>query len=123
MSKPNIVVVVFDTLRYDLFNTFITNNNQFAENIKDFTNFDNAYSTSPWTLPSHISLFTGLYPSEHGIHESADSELIDIFEDSVKYSGKYITDIASKQGYKTIGFSANLMLSELTGFNLKFDHF
>ncbi|WMT53767.1 sulfatase-like hydrolase/transferase [Ferroplasma acidiphilum] len=123
MSKPNIIVVVFDTLRYDLFNKFVTDNMQSNENIKDFTNFENAYSTSPWTLPSHISLFTGLYPSEHGIHESPNSELIDIFKDSRKYSGKYITDIASEQGYKTIGFSANPMISELTGFNLKFDHF
>ncbi len=123
MSKPNIIVVVFDTLRYDLFNKFVTENTQFAKNIREFTNFDNAYSTSPWTLPSHISLFTGLYPSEHGIHETPNSELMDIFKDSLKYSGRYITDIATEQGYKTIGFSANPMISELTGFNLKFDHF
>ena len=115
--------MVFDTLRYDLFNKFVTDNTQFSKDIIEFTNFDNAYSTSPWTLPSHISLFTGLYPSEHGIHETPNSELIDLFKDSVKYPGKYITDIASEQGYKTIGFSANPMISELTGFNQKFDHF
>ena len=123
MSKPNIMVVVFDTLRYDLFKKFVTYNKQFAKDIIDFTNFDNAYSPSPWTLPSHMSLFTGLYPSEHGIHETPTSELINVFKDSLKYSGKYITDIASEQGYKTIGFSANPMISELTGFNLKFDYF
>lgn len=29
--------------------------------------FPAAYSPSPWTLPSHASLFTGLYPSQHGV--------------------------------------------------------
>ena len=28
--------------------------------------FDMARSTAPWTLPSHVSMFTGLLPSEHG---------------------------------------------------------
>ncbi|MEL7060520.1 MAG: sulfatase [Acidobacteriota bacterium] len=27
---------------------------------------EHAYSTSPWTLPSHASMFTGLAPSRHG---------------------------------------------------------
>jgi arylsulfatase A-like enzyme len=30
--------------------------------------FDRAYSTSPWTLPSFASMFTGLLPSGHGVH-------------------------------------------------------
>ena len=29
--------------------------------------FENAWSTAPWTLPAHVSLFTGLYPSRHGV--------------------------------------------------------
>jgi hypothetical protein len=28
--------------------------------------FDDASATSPWTLPSHASLLTGLYPRRHG---------------------------------------------------------
>lgn len=30
--------------------------------------FDHAFSTSPWTLPSFASMFTGLLPSAHGVH-------------------------------------------------------
>ena len=29
--------------------------------------FERAYAAAPWTLPSHASLFTGLYPSQHGV--------------------------------------------------------
>jgi arylsulfatase A-like enzyme len=32
--------------------------------------FDDASSPSPWTLPAHASLFTGLYPSRHGVKET-----------------------------------------------------
>ena len=31
--------------------------------------YRNAISPSPWTLPAHASLFTGLYPSQHGATE------------------------------------------------------
>jgi arylsulfatase A-like enzyme len=35
--------------------------------------FENAVSPAPWTLPSHASLFTGLYPSHHGMTEISAS--------------------------------------------------
>ncbi|AEA11887.1 sulfatase [Thermoproteus uzoniensis 768-20] len=28
-----------------------------------------AWTTAPWTPPAHVSTFTGLYPSEHEVHE------------------------------------------------------
>ena len=31
--------------------------------------FRNAYATSPWTLPSHTSMFTGLYADAHGMND------------------------------------------------------
>jgi arylsulfatase A-like enzyme len=31
--------------------------------------FEDVTSPSPWTLPAHASLLTGLYPSEHGVKE------------------------------------------------------
>src|SRR5260221_12498258 len=45
---------------------------------KDNIFFQNAYANSPVTLQSHASIFTGLYPSNHGIvsQESRFSEKI-----------------------------------------------
>lgn len=34
------------------------------------TRFARALAPSPWTLPSHASLFTGLYPMTHGIEDN-----------------------------------------------------
>lgn len=35
--------------------------------------FLDASSTAPWTLPAHASLFTGLYPQDHGVVTTADA--------------------------------------------------
>ena len=32
------------------------------------TLYENAYSSSPWTLPSHMTMLTGLYPGEHRVN-------------------------------------------------------
>ncbi|MCI4351653.1 MAG: sulfatase-like hydrolase/transferase, partial [Thermoplasmata archaeon] len=34
---------------------------------KESVQFPRAVSPAPWTIPSHASLFTGLYPWEHGV--------------------------------------------------------
>ena len=33
--------------------------------------FADASSAAPWTLPSHATMFTGLYPSHHGVKDYA----------------------------------------------------
>ena len=123
LSKPNIVLVVFDTLRWDFFQRFLSGDYVFSETLKDFVSCETAFAPTSWTLPSHFSLFTGLYPSEHGIHESPDSEMDDIYRRSVKWKGNFLTQTASELGYQTIGISANPMISGLTGFDKRFDIF
>lgn len=122
-ERPNIIVVVFDTLRWDYFQQLFSFDKEFADVLSSFINFNNAYSPSSWTLPSHMSLFTGLYPSEHKVHENPNSEISEVFDLASKYEGNFLTSFASANGYKTIGMSANLMISGLTGFDQRFDHF
>lgn len=45
--------------------------------------YAHAYAQANWTLPSHVSLFTGLLPSEHGVnsaHRVASDELVMLAE-------------------------------------------
>ena len=116
-------MVIFDTLRWDYFQKLIETDQSFKTQLSDFVNFNMAFSPSPWTLPSHFSLFTGLYPSEHGVHETEQSDMEEIFQKARNYSGEFITKVASLNGYKTIGISANPMISYLTGIEEKFDTF
>lgn len=90
-SSPSIAVVVLDTLRYDLF----------AEEFDWLEGmwFENAYSTSHWTVPAHGSLFTGLYPSESGIHSK--SQTLDCEQPT-------IAERLQEAGYRTTKYTANL---------------
>ena len=60
--------------------------------------FDRAIATSPWTLPSHVSLFTGRLPYEFSAGFLTP------------YEGEYATlaERLSARGYVTAGFVANL---------------
>ncbi len=64
-----VIVVTMDTTRWDSLSLNggpLDASPNIARLALRATVFDNAWSTSPWTLPSHASIFTGLYPSHHG---------------------------------------------------------
>ena len=65
---PNVVLCVLDTTRRDAFSAYglaPTATPGFDRLAEEGRLFTDAYSTAPWTPPSHASLFTGLHPSEH----------------------------------------------------------
>ena len=72
-TRPDIVLLVLDTQRADRLSCYgygqetSPNLDAFAA---DATRFSHAFSAAQWTVPSHTSLFTGLYPSVHGTQQS-----------------------------------------------------
>jgi hypothetical protein len=60
--------------------------------------FDLAFSASPWTLPSHASMFTGRWPHELRVDWKAP------MRDGVPTLAEYL----ASHGYDTAGFVANL---------------
>ncbi len=74
--------------------------------------FTNARTAAPWTVPSHASLFTGLYPRDHGaVHEEfdLDPEL------------RTLAEALRANGYPTIGLNCNPWLRRQSGFAQGFD--
>ena len=67
-AKPHILLVTLDTTRADAIGAGTPSFNALASR---GTRFTNAYATVPQTLPSHASMFTGLYPAGHGVRENA----------------------------------------------------
>ena len=67
---PDLLLVVLDTVRADRLAPYgyrrVTTPRLDAFAAERAQRFERAWSTSSWTLPSHGSLFTGLFPSEHG---------------------------------------------------------
>jgi len=70
------------------------------------------YSSANETLPSHVSIFTGVPPY---FHKAAGNHGI--------YEGEYpfITEVLQKHGYSTIGVTNNTILCKYRGFERGFD--
>lgn len=80
-NSPNILLIVMDTTRaknmslYGYKNATSPNLEKIAQ---ESTLFTNAISSSPWTLPSHASLFTGLYSNIHGATHGKEESMYGI---------------------------------------------
>jgi arylsulfatase A-like enzyme len=100
-GAPNVLLIVLDTVRVSnlsLYGYSRPTTPNLSRLAQTGVRFDQALSTSPWTLPSHASLFTGRFPREL----SADwtTPLDDIHPT--------LAEVLSARGYLTGGFVANL---------------
>jgi arylsulfatase A-like enzyme len=80
----------------------------FVERLRSSSvSFPRAVSVAPWTLPSHASLFTGLYPWEHGCHGRGSLRLDPRFE--------RLAQTLQRRGYRTASLSGNPIISPFYG--------
>lgn len=115
MTRKNILLLVIDTARADVVAEMRRNGrlpvlSTLAEEGLEFTN---AISPSPWTLPSHASIFTGQRASDHGAH--AGAKLFDP-------DGRPVAEHLQRAGYRTVGISGNVWISPEFGFDRGFDN-
>jgi tetratricopeptide (TPR) repeat protein len=68
-SHPPVIIISIDTLRADHVSARTTPHIDALS--RDGIVFRNAWSHSPLTLPSHLSVFTGMLPPEHGVRDNA----------------------------------------------------
>ncbi|HYG65584.1 MAG TPA: sulfatase-like hydrolase/transferase, partial [Thermoanaerobaculia bacterium] len=76
--------------------------------------FDNAVSPSSWTLPSHASLMTGLYPDRHG---AVDRRL--------RMGTEYptLSLLLWEAGYETVGFTDKGFLDRRFGMGRGYERY
>lgn len=116
-QRPNVVLVVIDTLRPDHLNHYgygratAAGFDRFAAQA---TRFDEAFSPSSWTAPSAASLHTGMLPTRHRLSEYGTG-----------LGGELTTlaEILQANGWHTVGHSFNHHVSRKTGFAQGFDDF
>lgn len=77
--------------------------------------FERANSPAPLTLPTHASLFTGLYPAEHGLRTNGRSRLSE--------SIPTLATILKGSGYETAAFVSSFVLDAKFGLDRGFDHY
>ncbi len=139
VGQRNVVFLVIDTLRADHLGCYgyrrpvSPNIDALAEKS---TRYSRSFSSSPWTLPSHASLFTGLFPYEHGAHtyllkkmqyrKRQDGSKRRIPTGYQKLKDKFVTlaEHLSQSGYATGAVVANVsFLSERLNVNQGFDEY
>jgi arylsulfatase A-like enzyme len=114
-KQPNIIMLVMDSVRVDRLSCYgyHRNTTPHIDRIsKDSTLYEQAISVGCWTVPVHASIFTGLYPSSHGLTISKDA--LPANYPTLAYQLKNL-------GYQTACFSNNAYISDITGLAQGFD--
>ena len=110
---PNVLLVVLDTVSEEYLQA--AQLPKFQAAMAKGVRFSNAYATSPWTLPSHLSMFTGLWR-----HEVEGN----LFLSKWKADSTTLAEWLRDHGYRTGGFVGNTYYcSASTGIDRGFDHY
>jgi len=117
-GPPDIIVVSLDTLRRDYVGWYRDGGASVTPKLDEVAAesvvFDDAWAQMPFTLPSHMSIFTGLYPDVHGVDRNTS-----------RLAGTVPTlpQLLHAAGYHTIGLVSNLWMEGEFGFARGFDHY
>jgi arylsulfatase A-like enzyme len=99
-GAPNVLLIILDTVRAASLGLY-GYDRPTTPNLERLARrgvvFDRALSTSPWTLPSHGTMFTGRYP--HELTANWRTPLDDRFPT--------IAEVLAERGYVSAGFVAN----------------
>jgi arylsulfatase A-like enzyme len=113
-----VVVITLDTTRADRLSAygFLDASMPALERLaRDGVVFDQASSVAPLTLPAHASLFTGLFPPGHGVHDNAGQAL--------SASHTTLAEILQARSFRTGAFVGSAVLSADRGLTQGFDSY
>ena len=100
-EAPNVVLITLDTVRaasLSLYGYDRQTSPNLARFAQDGVVFTRAFSTSPWTLPSHGAMFTGRQPHE----------LTAAWKTPIDNTHPMLAEVLRKSGYLTAGFAGNI---------------
>jgi len=116
MPQSSVVLAVLDTTRADAVSAYgqVAGTTPTIDALaRTGLQYDHAYSNAGWTLPAHASLFTGLFPSQHGVQSGSD-----------KLNGILtLAEALQRAGYETVGIVENPWLTPKTGMATGFERF
>ncbi|HEY9073365.1 MAG TPA: sulfatase-like hydrolase/transferase, partial [Desulfobaccales bacterium] len=112
---PNIILIIMDAAtakRCSLYGHHRDTTPGLRRIAAEGVNYKYCFAPAVWTTPSHASLFSGLYPSEHLCDEKS-FQLPQVF-----YS---LPEILQQLGYLTVGISSNSILTFQRGFEVYYE--
>ncbi len=116
--RPNIILIVIDCLRPDHMSCYGYSRDTSpaidalaAEGIR----YTSSYSNAAWTKPSVATMFSGLYPNEHGVVNTSSSMPDEVLT---------IAERLKARGYRTMFFNGgNVFLKKIFNFHQGFDFY
>ncbi len=116
-ERPHLIVVSIDTLNRSALPAYSESAGAlpaFGRLAAECRVYDSAFAPASWTLPSHASAFTGVYPVRHGA----------IDKDS-RISGEtpLAAEALTEHGYQTVGFTGGGFVSAHYGFDRGFERY
>jgi arylsulfatase A-like enzyme len=124
-ARPNIVLVVLDTARADAFEPygapvgFSPTIGELAARGQSAT----AFATASWTVPSHVSLLSGLLPYAAGLTNKYGFDRANFHAVLKMLRDRLLPEVLRTYGYTTAAVSANTWVSAASGFDTGFDTF
>jgi len=116
-ARPNVLLLIEDTVRpanLSVYGYSRPTTPELERLAHEGATFDLAFSTSPWTLKSHATMFTGLYPNQ----------LAGDFHRPVRTKAPTLAELFRAGGYATGAFVANLIyMSRETGLSRGFGRY
>lgn len=114
-KAQNVILISVDTLRADHLSGYgyVRETSPHIDTLaQEGVTFLNTYASSPWTLPSHVSLLTSLHGVRHQVYhgdESMDPTLVTL------------ADILRRQDFFCAAFTGGGFVSAIYGFSKGFD--
>ena len=122
--RPHVVLISLDTLRADHLGAwgYHRPTSPFLDALaQNGIQFNSVYSQSPKTAPSHMSLFTGTYPSAHGAHFTYKTSPPTVYPAAKDL--ELLPEVMRRAGYRTAAWTGGGQVSSSAGFERGFDRF
>lgn len=123
-NRPPVILIVLDTVRAAHLSVY-GYSRETTPNLKKLSDdamvYKHAIAASDHSLSAHASIFTGLYPSHHGVYFAPPDFSVPT---PVGPQLRTLAEILLDAGYRTIGVVANHgFLNHAFGFSQGFQHF
>ncbi len=127
--RPPVLFVSIDTLsaqHLSLYGYPRATSPHLAELARDAVTFRNCRANAPWTIPSYMAQFTGLYPRAHKLQAAVGEGRLDPtpWETQQMAPSRWtLAEFFRASGYRTAGFVDNPWLTRGFGFRQGFEHY
>ncbi len=123
----NVILISIDTLRADhlgVYGYYRNTSPNIDEFAKDAIVFENAFAQAPWTLSSHASMLSGVYPSKTGVWDYLLYP-VDNRSGIKPLSGKLtmLAEVFNQSNYTTIALTDDGYVSSRYGFGQGFNEY